>query len=211
MSPSALRLIQVSDVATHRFVDRHKRRRVTARRVGGDHRIVGRQPRVRRQVAAEVRLDDSVHTMRLDAEAVDAWAKREAVQRPTQARLALRLLEPFRRGANRTRKTGARLPAAMPPISTPFDIDRLPPIASCDSPPCNFSLKTSLIMRMSIRGGGIRAPAKSREPTSPQLGHTQPVTASSVRSVTFPDRPVTIPFSAVTMPDRPVTMVRNTH
>jgi hypothetical protein len=42
------------------------------------------------------------------------------------------------------------------------------------------------------------------------LGHTQPVTASSVRSVTFPDRSVTIPFSPVTMPDRSVTLVRNT-
>jgi integrase len=33
--------------------------------------------------------------VRLDAEAVDAWAKREAAQRPTQARLALRLLKAF--------------------------------------------------------------------------------------------------------------------
>jgi hypothetical protein len=63
---------------------------------------------------------------------------------------------------------------------------------------------------MSIRGGGIQAPAKSRQPTPPQLGHTQPVTHDSVRSVTFPDLPVTIPISAVTMPDRSVTIVRNT-
>ena len=63
---------------------------------------------------------------------------------------------------------------------------------------------------MSIVGGGIGAPAKSRQPTSPRLGHTQPSNPSKLSSVTIPDRVVTIPESAVTFPDRPVTIVRNT-
>lgn len=64
---------------------------------------------------------------------------------------------------------------------------------------------------MSIVGGGIGAPAKNRQPTSPQLGHTQPSNPSKPTSVTFPDRSVTIPESAVTFPDRSVTIGRNTH
>ena len=64
---------------------------------------------------------------------------------------------------------------------------------------------------MSIVGGGIGAPAKSRQPTSPRLSHTQPSNPSRHPSVTSPDRPVTIPESAVTIPDRPVTIGRNTH
>mgnify|MGYP001285219347 CR=1 FL=1 len=56
---------------------------------------------------------------------------------------------------------------------------------------------------MSIVGGGIGAPAKNRQPTSPQLGHTQPSNPSKPTSVTFPDRSVTIPESAVPFPDRP--------
>jgi putative component of toxin-antitoxin plasmid stabilization module len=63
---------------------------------------------------------------------------------------------------------------------------------------------------MSIVGGGICAPAKSRQPTSPRLSHTQPSNPSRHPSVTSPDRPVTIPESAVTIPDRPVTIGRNT-
>jgi integrase len=46
-------------------------------------------------VAGPLRALMALPLARLDAEAVDAWAKREAVQRPTQARLALRLLKAF--------------------------------------------------------------------------------------------------------------------
>ncbi len=46
-------------------------------------------------VAGPLRALMALPLARLDAETVDAWAKREAAQRPTQARLALRVLKAF--------------------------------------------------------------------------------------------------------------------
>jgi integrase len=46
-------------------------------------------------VAGPLRTLMALPLARLDATAIDAWAKREATQRPTQARLALRLLKAF--------------------------------------------------------------------------------------------------------------------
>ena len=45
--------------------------------------------------AGPLRMLMALPLARLDAETVDSWAKREAAQRPTQARLALRLLKAF--------------------------------------------------------------------------------------------------------------------
>jgi integrase len=45
--------------------------------------------------AGPLRVLTALPLARLDAETVDSWAKREASQRPTQARLALRLLKAF--------------------------------------------------------------------------------------------------------------------
>src|SRR5690606_25681868 len=95
--------------------------------------------------------------------------------------------------------------------TTPLEIDRLRAIASCESLPCSLSRNTSLIMRMSIVGGGIGSPGKSQEPTSPRLSHAQPFKPYRTPSVTIPDRSVTFPESAVTLPDQPVTIGRNTH